>query len=271
MLSYPTIDPVAVSIGSMNVHWYGLMYLIGFVSGAMLGRWRSRKSDSSFQVHEVWDLLFFVAVGVIVGGRLGYVLFYNLDYYLAHPIEWLFIWSGGMSFHGGLLGVLIALWVFARRTQRSFLEVGDFVAPLCPIGFGAGRIGNFINQELWGRVTDAPWAMVFPIAGPDSRHPSQLYEAFLEGVLLFLIIWFYSRRPRLMGSVSGLFLFSYGFVRFLAEFYREPDVHLGPVAFGWISMGQALSIPMIFGGIALWLWAVRRKVNSPPTNKMNSI
>ena len=160
MLSYPAMDPVAISLGPVNVHWYGLMYLVGFVAGALLGRVRSRRQDSKWQSQQVWDLLFFIAIGVIVGGRLGYVVFYNLEYYLDRPIEWLFIWSGGMSFHGGLLGVLASLWLFSRRTQKSFLEVGDFVAPLCPLGFGVGRIGNFINQELWGRASEVPWAMV---------------------------------------------------------------------------------------------------------------
>lgn len=255
MLTYPAIDPVAVSIGPISVHWYGLMYLIGFLSGAMLGRWRAKKYDSRFEVKHIWDLAFFVAIGVIVGGRLGYILFYSLDYYLAHPIEWLFIWSGGMSFHGGLLGVLVAIWVFARRTRKSFLEISDFLAPLCPIGLGAGRIGNFINQELWGRISDAPWAIVFPAAGPNARHPSQLYEALLEGLVLFAILWLYSSRPRLSGSISGLFLFFYGIMRFAAEFYREPDAHLGLVALGWMSIGQVLSVPMILGGLALWIWA----------------
>jgi phosphatidylglycerol:prolipoprotein diacylglycerol transferase len=258
MLSYSAIDPVAISLGPVKIHWYGLMYLVGFGSGAILGWFRARRSDQRLQV-QIWDLLFFISVGVIVGGRLGYVFFYNLDYYWTRPIEWLFIWSGGMSFHGGLLGAIVALWAFSRRTKRTFLEVGDFVAPLCPIGFGAGRIGNFINQELWGRVSDAPWAMVFPEVGPESRHPSQLYEAFLEGVVLFLVLWFYSRKPRLSGAVCGMFLLSYGALRFLAEFFREPDAHLGIVAMGWMTMGQLLSAPMVFFGFSLWVWAVRRK------------
>ena len=259
MLSYPAMDPVAISLGPVNVHWYGLMYLVGFVAGALLGQLRARRQDSKWQSQQVWDLLFFIAIGVIVGGRLGYIVFYNLEYYLDRPIEWLFIWSGGMSFHGGLLGVLGSLWLFSRRTQKSFLEVGDFVAPLCPLGFGAGRIGNFINQELWGRASDAPWAMVFPAAGPEARHPSQLYEALLEGVILFVIVWMYSKRPRATGAISGVFLLSYGVFRFFAEFFREPDAHLGAVALGWVTMGQLLSLPMALFGIGLWIRAMRQK------------
>ena len=259
MLSYPAMDPVAISLGPVNVHWYGLMYLVGFVAGALLGRVRSRRQDSKWQSQQVWDLLFFIAIGVIVGGRLGYVVFYNLEYYLDRPIEWLFIWSGGMSFHGGLLGVLVSLWLFSRRTQKSFLEVGDFVAPLCPLGFGVGRIGNFINQELWGRASEVPWAMVFPAAGPEARHPSQLYEALLEGVILFVIVWLYSKRPRATGAISGVFLLSYGVLRFFAEFFREPDAHLGAVALSWMTMGQLLSLPMALFGIGLWIRAVRQE------------
>jgi phosphatidylglycerol:prolipoprotein diacylglycerol transferase len=235
------------------------MYLVGFVAGALLGQLRVRRQDSKWQSQQVWDLLFFIAIGVIVGGRLGYIVFYNLEYYLDRPIEWLFIWSGGMSFHGGLLGVLGSLWLFSRRTQKSFLEVGDFVVPLCPLGFGAGRIGNFINQELWGRASDVPWAMIFPAAGPEARHPSQLYEAFLEGVILFVIVWMYSKRPRATGAISGVFLLSYGVFRFFAEFFREPDAHLGAVALGWVTMGQLLSLPMVLFGVGLWIRAMRHR------------
>jgi phosphatidylglycerol:prolipoprotein diacylglycerol transferase len=253
------MDPVAISLGPVNVHWYGLMYLVGFVGGGLLGQLRARRQDSKWQSQQVWDLLFFIAIGVIVGGRLGYIVFYNLEYYLDRPIEWLFIWSGGMSFHGGLLGVLGSLWLFSRRIQKSFLEVSDFVVPLCPLGFGAGRIGNFINQELWGRASDVPWAMVFPAAGPEARHPSQLYEALLEGVILFVIVWMYSKRPRETGTISAVFLLSYGVLRFFAELFREPDAHLGAVALGWMTMGQLLSVPMALFGIGLWIWATRQK------------
>ena len=258
MLTYPTIDPVAFAIGPINLHWYGVMYVIGFLVGGILGRWRVKKPSVSIEIQQIWDLVFFVALGVVLGGRLGYILFYNLSYYLAHPIEWLFIWSGGMSFHGGLLGVLIAIWIFARCNRKRFLDITDFIAPLCPIGFGMGRIGNFINQELWGRSSDVPCAMVYPKAGGAARHPSQLYEAFFEGIVLFFIIWVYSIRPRKSGAISGLFLLSYGIIRFFVEFYREPDAHLGVIAFGWLSMGQALSIPMILVGIALLWWSGKK-------------
>jgi phosphatidylglycerol:prolipoprotein diacylglycerol transferase len=259
MLNYPVIDPVAISLGPVNVYWYGLMYLVGFVAGALLGQVRSKRQDLNWQPKQVWDLVFFIAIGVIVGGRLGYIVFYNLEYYLDRPIEWLFIWSGGMSFHGGLLGVLLSLWLFSRRNQKSFLEVGDFVAPLCPLGFGAGRVGNFINQELWGRVSEVPWAMVFPAVGPETRHPSQLYEALLEGIVLFVIVWLYSKRPRATGAISGIFLLSYGVLRFSVEFFREPDIHLGVVALGWVTMGQLLSIPMALLGFGLWIHAIRQR------------
>ncbi len=253
MLNYPVIDPIAISIGPVNVHWYGLMYLVGFVVGVLLGRTRAQRPDCDWTLQQVWDLLFYVVIGAIAGGRLGYVLFYNLGYYLERPMESLFIWSGGMSFHGGLLGVLASLLLFASRTNRTFLQVGDFLAPLCPLGLGAGRIGNFINQELWGRTSDVYWAMVFPVAGPESRHPSQLYEAGLEGAVLFVIVWLYSASPRATGAVSGVFLLGYGALRFVAEFFRQPDIHLGTMLLGWMTMGQLLCIPMVLFGLWLWL------------------
>ncbi len=237
MLTYPSIDPVVFAVGPITVYWYGVMYLIGFLGGGALGVLRARASGSTWSSQQVWDLLFYVAVGVIVGGRLGYVLFYNVGYYLEHPIALLYIWSGGMSFHGGLIGVCVALALYARRSGRSLL--------------GAGRLGNFINEELWGRVSDVPWAMIFPSAGPLARHPSQLYEAGLEGLLLFLIIWTYSSKPRVTGSVSGLFLICYALFRFTVEFFREPDAHLGLVFLDGLSMGQLLCLPMLIAG--LWL------------------
>lgn len=253
MLQHPGFDPVAVSIGPVQVHWYGLMYLVGFAGGWWLGRHRARRPGSGWRPVEVGDLLFYVAVGVILGGRLGYVLFYNLSYYWSHPLEILFIWSGGMSFHGGLLGVIAAMALYGRATRRGFWQVADFVAPLVPLGLGAGRLGNFINQELWGRVTDLPWGVVFDTGGPLPRHPSQLYEAFLEGVVLFGLLWWYSTRPRPAGRVSGLFLLGYGLSRFAVEFVREPDPQLGYLAFGWVTMGQVLSLPMLlFGAWLLW-------------------
>jgi phosphatidylglycerol:prolipoprotein diacylglycerol transferase len=257
----PDIDPVAISLGPLKIHWYGIMYLVGFVGAWWLGVVRTRRPGSGWKADEVGDLIFYGALGVVLGGRLGYALFYNFGYYLKHPIEIFFIWTGGMSFHGGLIGVLVAMWLYGKRTQRTFFTVTDFIAPLVPIGLGAGRIGNFINQELWGRVTDAPWGMVFKTGGPLPRHPSQLYEFALEGVALFLILWLYSRKPRAIASVSAVFLICYGLFRFLVELVREPDAHLGYLALGWVTMGQILSVPMIlFGAILLW-WAGRKSVS----------
>ncbi|ROR34657.1 prolipoprotein diacylglyceryl transferase [Inmirania thermothiophila] len=259
MLRHPDIDPVAIRLGPLQVHWYGIMYLVGFAAGWWLGRRRAARSGSGWSAREVDDLVFYVALGVILGGRLGYVLFYGLDAFLARPLSILEVWKGGMSFHGGLLGVAVALGLFARRFGKPLLALADFVAPLVPVGLGAGRIGNFINGELWGRPTALPWGMVFEGAGPLPRHPSQLYEAFLEGVVLFALVWWFSARPRPAGAVTGLFLLLYGGFRFLVEFVREPDAHIGFVAFGWMTMGQLLSLPMIAAGAGLLLWALRRR------------
>ena len=248
---HPDIDPVAFSVGPIQVHWYGLMYLVGFLGGYWLGVYRA-SSTPDWDKKLVSDLLFYIAVGVILGGRLGYVLFYKFSYYLGHPLEIFFVWQGGMSFHGGLLGVLVALFLFGQKTDKTFLNVTDFVAPLVPLGLGFGRIGNFINQELWGKATDFPLAMVFrtdPTLTP--RHPSMLYEAVLEGVILFVIVWWFSSKPRRTGAVSGMFLVCYGVFRFLVEFVREPDAHLGYLVWDWVTMGQILSIPMI--GFGLWM------------------
>jgi phosphatidylglycerol:prolipoprotein diacylglycerol transferase len=258
----PDIDPVAIRIGPLQVHWYGLMYLVGFIGGWWLGTVRAKRPGSGWRSEEIADLLFYVALGVILGGRLGYVLFYNLAHFARHPLEIFAIWSGGMSFHGGLLGVIAAMWLYGRRTARSFFQVADFVAPLVPIGLGAGRLGNFINHELWGRVSDVPWAMVFPGAGPLPRHPSQLYEFALEGVALFTILWVYSLRPRATGAVSGLFLVCYGVFRFAVEFAREPDAHIGFLALDWVTMGQVLSVPMVLFGAWL-LWRAPRAASNP--------
>ncbi len=261
MLLAPDIDPVALRLGPIAIHWYGLMYVVGFLGGWALGVYRARRPGSGWRPEEISDFLFYIALGVIVGGRLGYVLFYNFGYYLRHPLEVFFIWTGGMSFHGGLIGVCVALWFYARKTQRPWLAVTDYLAPLAPVGLLPGRIGNFINQELWGRVTDAPWGMVFRTGGPLPRHPSQLYEAALEGLALFLILWLYARAPRPLGAVSAMFLIFYGLFRFLVELVREPDAHIGYLAFNWVTMGQVLSLPMIALGVWMLWWAHRR---APP-------
>lgn len=256
------IDPLALELGPVQIHWYGLMYLIGFAAAWWLGNYRARKPSSGWTEQQVSDLVFWGAVGVILGGRAGYVLFYNFDYFLQDPL-WLFaVWQGGMSFHGGLLGVLVVLAVFAHRNRKSFFEIGDFVAPLVPIGLGAGRLGNFIGGEVWGRATDVPWAVIFPRAGDNlPRHPSQLYEMLLEGVVLFALLWWYSAKPRPRMAVSGLFLLGYGSFRSLVELVREPDGHLGFIAFDWLTMGQLLSLPMVALG-ALLIWLAYHRQNS---------
>ena len=261
MLVHPDIDPVAFSIGPVAVRWYGLMYLIGFVSAWLLGRYRASRPGSGWTPQQVDDLIFHAALGVILGGRVGYVLFYNFGAFLDDPLVLFRIWEGGMSFHGGVLGVFIALGIYARSLRRGFFEVTDFLMPLVPPGLFFGRIGNFINGELWGRVSDAPWAMVFPAAGPLPRHPSQLYEAALEGIILFLLLWFYSAKPRPVMAVSGLALLLYGVFRGVVEFFREPDAHLGFIAWDWLTMGQLLSLPMILAGLAMLGWAYRRQNN----------
>ena len=259
MLEYPDIDPVAISLGTLEIHWYGLTYVAAFLGGWWLARLRARKPGAPMNEEQIGDLVFYLALGAILGGRFGFVVFYHFDRFLENPL-WLFqIWEGGMAFHGGLIGVLLAMLLFARKQDRTFFQVADFVAPLVPVGLGLGRIGNFINGELWGRPTDVPWGMVFPGA-PDelARHPSQLYQFALEGVLLFAVLWWFSARPRPAMAVSGLFLTGYGVVRFSAEFFREPDAHLGFVALDWMTMGQVLSIPMLIAGAVLLYWAYSR-------------
>ena len=258
MLVYPDIDPVALQAGPVAIHWYGLMYVVGFLAAWGLGRWRARRPDSPVTAQQVDDLIFYGALGVIVGAKLGYHFFYNLDGLAADPLSLLRLWEGGMSFHGGLLGVTLALVVYAWRMQIPFLRLADFGAPLVPIGLGAGRLGNFINGELWGRPTDVPWGMVYPPLGDEPRHPSQLYQMGLEGIALFVLLWWFSAQPRARGAVTGLFLTAYGCFRAFVEFFRMPDAHIGYLAFGWLTLGQVLTLPMILGGVALLLWAWRR-------------
>jgi phosphatidylglycerol:prolipoprotein diacylglycerol transferase len=254
-LTFPQIDPVIIEIGPLALRWYGLMYLVGFAAAYWLAS--RRLSRTNWSKDQLSDLLFWCFMGVIVGGRIGSVLFYNFSNFLADPLYLFRIWEGGMSFHGGCLGVIGAAFLYAKKQGWSFLQVGDFIAPLVPIGLGAGRIGNFINGELWGRVTDVPWAFVFPGAGPDPRHPSQLYQFALEGALLFTLVWLYSAKPRPTGAVGGLFLAGYGVFRFFVEFYREPDAHLSDLYGSVITQGQMLSIPMIIAGVGLIVYAYR--------------
>jgi phosphatidylglycerol:prolipoprotein diacylglycerol transferase len=265
MLVYPQFDPVAFRIGPLAVRWYGLMYLVGFILFIVLGRRRAHKNMlTGWRATDVDDMLFFGVFGVILGGRLGYVLFYKPVYYVAHPLEIFEVWHGGMSFHGGFIGVMIALWFFARQRGKQWLDVTDFVAPLIPLGLAAGRLGNFINGELVGRPTDLPWGMVFPQVDQVPRHPSQLYEFGLEGVALFVVLWIFASRRRPLGAVSAVFLLGYGAFRFIGEFAREPDSFLGFLALG-LTMGQWLSLPMIAIGIGMLLWAYRRAGKSEPT------
>ena len=252
MIAYPNIDPVAVSLGPIAIHWYGLMYLVGFVSAYYLGVYRAKHSQGLWTSEQVSDMIFYGAVGVILGGRIGYILFYQFPAFADNPMILLRIWEGGMSFHGGLIGVIVAMALFARKTQKHIIDILDFGAPFVPIGLGLGRLGNFIGGELWGRATDVPWAMIFPGDPLQlARHPSQLYQFALEGVALFTILWFFSSRPKPRYCVSGMFLLFYGIFRILVEFVREPDPQLGYIAFGWLTQGQLLSLPMVLGGIAL--------------------
>ncbi len=258
MLNFPNIDPVIFSFGPLKLHWYGFMYAVGFLSFWGLAHILAKKEHTVVQPADVDDLFFYGMLGVVLGGRLGSVLFYNYSYFIEDPLYLFRIWEGGMSFHGGLLGVIIVLWVFHKKKGCNFLQLCDFIAPTVPVGLGAGRIGNFINGELWGRATDVPWGMVFPGADSLARHPSQLYQAFLEGLVLFLILWMFAKKPRPGGAVAGLFMLLYGVFRFMTEFVREPDMNLGFVAFDWMTMGQLLTIPMILIGVLLMYQAYIR-------------
>ena len=263
MLVHPQFNPIALQLGPIAIHWYGLTYLAAFGLFMWLASLRVAQPQFvrlGWTRRDVEDLLFYGVLGVVIGGRLGYVLFYKPGYYAAHPLEIAAVWKGGMAFHGGLVGVGSAMALFARSRKRRFLEVMDLVAPCVPTGLACGRIGNFINGELWGRAADAslPWAMVFPQSGSNiPRHPSQLYQFGLEGLLLFVLIWFYAKRPRPVGQVAAAFTVGYGVFRFIAEYFREPDAFLGLLGFG-LSMGQWLCIPMILVGATVWLWSARR-------------
>lgn len=263
MLVHPQFDPVALSLGPLKVHWYGLMYLLAFAQFWWLGKRRmAARPELGMTDAGLDDLIFYGVLGVIVGGRLGQVLFYEPDYYFAHPAEILAVWKGGMSFHGGFLGVLMAMLVWSRKHSASWLNTVDFIAPLVPLGLMFGRIGNFINGELWGRIAnpDLPWAMIFPQAmdGNIPRHPSQLYQALGEGLLLFIILWLFARKPRPAGAVSAVFLIGYGMFRFITEYFREPDDGIFGLSTA-ISMGQWLSLPMILAGAIMLAWAMRKK------------
>ncbi len=269
MLIHPHINPVALQLGPLAVHWYGITYLVAFALFMFLGTRRLRHEPyasltgaQAWRRRDVEDILFLGVMGVVIGGRLGYCLFYKPGYYLSHPLEIFFVWQGGMSFHGGMLGVVGAMLWFAHSRKKPWLQVADFVAPCVPTGLAAGRVGNFINGELWGRVADPslPWAMLFRGAGEAPRHPSQVYQFLLEGLLLFVLLWWYARKPRRTGQVAAAFLFGYGVLRFIAEFFREPDDFLGLLSLG-LSMGQWLCLPMIVGGMGLWWWANSRSLD----------
>ncbi len=263
LITHPNIDPVAIKLGPLAVHWYGIMYVIGFLAFLFLGKMRARRKGSVIKPEQVDDMMFYGALGVVLGGRLGYVLFYSFDKFIQDPLMLFKTTQGGMSFHGGLLGVLFISWLLARKYKLKFLEIGDFIAPLIPIGLGAGRVANYLNQELWGKPTDVAWGVIFPKAGDGiARHPSQLYQFLLEGVVLFLILWAYSRKPRPVGRISGLFLLFYGLFRAFVEFYRLPDAHVGYLAFGWLTKGQLLSLPMIILGLILIVLSYRHLSNS---------
>jgi phosphatidylglycerol:prolipoprotein diacylglycerol transferase len=262
MLVHPQFDPVAIYLGPLSIHWYGLMYLLGFALFMLLGRYRIKHNPQAALNNTILDdLLFYGMLGVILGGRLGHVLFYQFDYYLQQPLEIFAVWKGGMSFHGGFLGVIAAMAILARKFKLQWLAVTDFIAPLVPLGLGAGRIGNFINAELWGRPTDVSWGMVFPNVDTLPRHPSQIYEFALEGVVFFVLLWVYSAKPKPVGAVSGMFLIGYGVFRSVAEFFREPeDGFMGVLTLG-VSMGQWLSLPMIIAGIWMIAWANKKQKN----------
>ena len=259
MIQYPAINPIALDLGPIQIHWYGVMYLLAFAGAWLLGRQRCRSSDGLWHEDQLADIVFYGAIGVVLGGRFGYVLFYNFDNFLQNPL-WLFrVDQGGMSFHGGMLGVLVAMLFYSRKLNKSFFQMTDFIAPLVPFGLGAGRIGNFIGSELWGRASDAPWAMVFPNDPLQlARHPSQLYQFFIEGIVIFTVLWLFSMKTRPRMAVSGLFLILYACGRIIAEFFRQPDSQLGFIAWDWLTMGQLLSLPMVVAGVGLMAYGYKR-------------
>ncbi len=271
-MHYPIIDPVILPLGGdFAIRWYGVSYLAGFAMVWWLGNLRAKTNPDNWRKEEISDLVFFGALGAVLGGRLGYVLFYKLDDLLGDPLYLFRIWEGGMSFHGGLLGVIVGIWLFARKQERPLIKVMDFLAPLCPVGLGFGRLANFINMELPGRVTDSPLGLIYPCKAvqalnltcttewePVARHPSPLYQAFTEGLLLFILVWWVSSKPRPAGMVAGTFLLGYSAFRMTTELFRSPDAHLGFIAFDWLTMGQLLSLPMFIAGILLLVWSRRQ-------------
>ena len=259
MIEYPNIDPIALALGPVTIYWYGLTYVGGLIFAWWLGKQRAQLPNSPIKEAQIDDLIFYAALGIIAGGRIGYALFYGSGSLLDDPLRVFRIWEGGMSFHGGFLGVVVAMWFLCRYHKIQFAGLVDFIAPLAPVGLALGRLGNFINQELWGRPAEVPWAMVFPNDPTGlARHPSQLYQFALEGILLFIILLWFTRIPRPRWSAAGLFLLGYGVFRSTAEFFRQPDAHIGFDALGWLTRGQILSLPMIIAGAAIMIWAYRR-------------
>ena len=271
MFTYPKIDPVALDLGFIQIHWYGLMYLTAFGTAWWLGKIRASKANSGWNDEQVSDMIFYGALGVVLGGRIGYILFYNFSKFIDDPIMLFRVWEGGMSYHGGLIGVAVAMFLFGRRYKKTFFQTTDFVVPLVPLGYFAGRVGNFINGELWGRPTDVSWGMIFPHVDQQVRHASMIYQGLLEGVLLFFIIWAYSNKPKPLMAVSGAYLIGIGVFRFINEFFREPDAHLGFIAFDWLTMGQLLSLPLVLVGAGLMVFAYRlNPVSTDSANNSNS-
>lgn len=263
MFTFPQFNPVVISLGPLSIHWYGVMYIIAFGGAWVLASYRRNMKPNQWSTDQISDLIFYGAIGAVVGGRLGSVFFYNFDRFLEDPL-WVFrVWEGGMSFHGGLLGVGVALYFYSKSLRKGFWETIDFIVPFVPFGLAAGRIGNFIGGELWGRPTDVPWGMVFPHVDQLPRHPSQLYEVALEGVALFILLWWFSSNPRPRLAVSGVFALGYGSFRFFIEFFREPDQQIGFIAFEWLTMGQLLSVPMAAGGILLLFLSYNKQKNPP--------